>query len=72
MALRIDKVIPTVNVGSEQSRKRMKSWIDRWMAERRRGGLVRALVEGEGQKGEGEREVVLWEGKDSSGGGAWW
>ncbi|KAM0332375.1 hypothetical protein ACHAQA_002652 [Verticillium albo-atrum] len=72
MALRIEKVIPTVNVGSEPSRKRMKAWIDRWLAERRRGGLVKALVEGADGKGEGEREVVLWEGKDSSGGGAWW
>ncbi|KAM0283631.1 hypothetical protein ACHAQH_002409 [Verticillium albo-atrum] len=72
MALRIEKVIPTVNVGSEPSRKRMKAWIDRWLAERRKGGLVRALVESEDGKGEGEQEVVLWEGKDSSGGGAWW
>ncbi|KAL7792983.1 DRMBL domain-containing protein [Trichoderma ceciliae] len=70
MSLRIDKVIPTVNVGSEQSRKRMKGWIDRWMAERRKGGLVRPLVEGEDV--EQEDSSQLWEGKAGEGGGAWW
>ncbi|KAI8965892.1 DRMBL-domain-containing protein [Daldinia sp. FL1419] len=85
MALRVEKVVPTVNVGSEAGRKRMKGWIDRWLAERRRGGVVRVL-EGEGggegggdigeekenRKGEKEREVGLWEGKDGRGGGVWW
>ncbi|PHH79987.1 hypothetical protein CDD82_2033 [Ophiocordyceps australis] len=66
MALRIEKVIPTVNVGSEQSRKRMKGWIDRWMAERRRGGLIEVLVEG--RDGEGE----LWQGDPGRGRGVWW
>ncbi|KAL6895704.1 DRMBL domain-containing protein [Trichoderma longibrachiatum] len=70
MGLRIDKVIPTVNVGSEQSRKRMKGWIDRWMAERRKGGLVRPLVEGEDD--EQKDSIPLWEGKAGEGGGAWW
>ncbi|KAH0499266.1 hypothetical protein TgHK011_006471 [Trichoderma gracile] len=70
MGLRIDKVIPTVNVGSEQSRKRMKGWIDRWMTERRKGGLVRPLVEGEDD--EQQSSVPLWEGKAGEGGGAWW
>ncbi|EQL03165.1 hypothetical protein G6O67_007064 [Ophiocordyceps sinensis] len=70
MSLRIEKVIPTVNVGSEQSRKRMKGWIDRWMAERKRGGLVRPLIEG--VDGEDGKEVELWEGKAAQGGGAWW
>lgn len=70
MSLRIEKVIPTVNVGSEQSRKRMKGWIDRWMAERKRGGLVRPLIEGVDEND--CREVELWEGKTAQGGGAWW
>lgn len=38
-ALRIARVIPTVNVGSAKSRERMKAWIDRWEAERRKNGL---------------------------------
>ncbi|KAK8114728.1 hypothetical protein PG999_006797 [Apiospora kogelbergensis] len=48
MALRIEKIVPTVNVGSEASRKRMKAWTDRWIAERRRGGVVKVLPEGAG------------------------
>ncbi|KAK0656845.1 DNA repair metallo-beta-lactamase-domain-containing protein [Cercophora newfieldiana] len=56
MALRIEKVVPTVNVGSEQSRKRMKGWTDRWLAERRKGGLVRVLEEDEeGREGGGDQ-----------------
>lgn len=70
MSLRIDKVIPTVNVGSDQSRKRMKGWLDRWMTERRKGGLVRPLVEGEDD--EQKHNSQLWEGKAGEGGGAWW
>ncbi|RCI14615.1 hypothetical protein L249_6378 [Ophiocordyceps polyrhachis-furcata BCC 54312] len=69
MGLRIEKVIPTVNVGSEQSRKRMKGWIDRWMAERRRGGLVVPMVEEETDEKE---ELELWDGKTAQGGGVWW
>ncbi|KAI0176364.1 DRMBL-domain-containing protein [Hypoxylon sp. FL1284] len=78
MALRVDKVVPTVNVGSEPARRRMKAWTDRWLAERARGGLVRVL-EGEEEKweegvdkGKGKGEVVLWDGKDGKGGGVWW
>lgn len=70
MSLRIDKVIPTVNVGSDQSRKRMKGWIDRWQTERRKGGLVQPLVEG--QDDPDKLKIALWDGKTSSGGGAWW
>ncbi|KAK4451451.1 eukaryotic translation initiation factor 3-like protein [Podospora aff. communis PSN243] len=76
MALRIEKVVPTVNVGSEQSRKRMKGWTDRWLAERRKGGLVRVLEEesdGEEEgKGKERKGVVLWDGKSGKGGGAYW
>ncbi|OAA49873.1 DNA cross-link repair protein [Beauveria brongniartii RCEF 3172] len=70
MSLRIEKVIPTVNVGSEQSRKRMKSWIDRWLTERRKGGLVQPLVEGCDDPE--DLKVALWDGTTNSGGGAWW
>lgn len=69
MSLRIEHVIPTVNVGSEQSRRRMRGWIDRWTAERRRGGLLRPLVEGKDDDGKG---TLLWGGKTGGGGGAWW
>ncbi|KAJ6446167.1 DNA repair protein Pso2/Snm1 [Purpureocillium lavendulum] len=68
MCLRIEKVIPTVNVGSEQSRKRMRGWIDRWTSERRRGGLVKPLIEGK----DDEDGAEMWEGKSGKGGGAWW
>jgi DNA cross-link repair 1A protein len=40
-ALRIEKVIPTVNVGSAASRTKMKIWIDRWLAERRKNGVIK-------------------------------
>jgi DNA cross-link repair 1A protein len=40
-ALRIERVIPTVNVGSAKSRERMRMWVDKWMAERRKNGLFK-------------------------------
>jgi DNA cross-link repair 1A protein len=40
-ALRIDKIIPTVNVGSAKSREKMKAWTDRWAADRRKNGLYK-------------------------------
>ncbi|KAG6208806.1 hypothetical protein E4U35_008010 [Claviceps purpurea] len=70
MSLRIEKVIPTVNIGSEQSRKRMKAWLDRWSSERRRGGLARPLIEGEDDPDDGQ--MSLWEDKSGKGGGVWW
>ncbi|KAM5355696.1 hypothetical protein ACJ41O_002342 [Fusarium nematophilum] len=70
LSLRIEKVVPTVNVGSEQSRKRMKGWLDRWTADRRKGGFVMPLVESEDDGNKCERE--LWDGKSSKGGGAFW
>ncbi|KAK0751666.1 DNA repair metallo-beta-lactamase-domain-containing protein [Schizothecium vesticola] len=73
MALRIEKVVPTVNVGSEQSRRRMKAWTDRWLAERKRGGLVKVLIEEEGGgEGKGKKAVAMWDGKSAEGGGAYW
>jgi DNA cross-link repair 1A protein len=41
-ALRIEKIVPTVNVGSAKSRERMKLWIDRWTQDRRKNGLFKA------------------------------
>jgi DNA cross-link repair 1A protein len=38
-ALRIERIIPTVNVGSAKSRERMRGWVERWMVERKKGGL---------------------------------
>ncbi|KAI0533556.1 DNA repair metallo-beta-lactamase-domain-containing protein [Xylaria digitata] len=85
MTLRIEKVVPTVNVGSEVSRKRMKAWTDRWLSERRKGGIVKVLDEGaandtgEEVKGikddrdrEGTGKPTLWDGKDGKGGGVYW
>jgi DNA cross-link repair 1A protein len=45
-ALRIEKVIPTVNVASAASRRKMKGWIEKWLMERRKGGVVRVGGEG--------------------------
>lgn len=69
MGLRIDKIVPTVNVGSEQSRTRMKAWNDRWISERRKYGLVSPLIEGQD---EDKQDIELWDGKPGKGGGAWW
>lgn len=70
MSLRIEKVIPTVNVGSDPSRTRMKAWNDRWVSERRRCGLMKPLIEG---RDEGVEDADLWEGKaGGKGGHAWW
>ncbi|KAJ5157882.1 DNA cross-link repair protein pso2/snm1 [Penicillium canariense] len=41
-ALRIGRVIPTVNVGSQKSRDQMKIWIERWEGEKKRNGLFSA------------------------------
>ncbi|KAB5530315.1 DNA repair metallo-beta-lactamase-domain-containing protein [Coniochaeta sp. 2T2.1] len=74
MSLRIEKVVPTVNVGSEQSRKRMKGWIDRWVGERRKGGIVKVLEEKEedGEEEDEGKKVQFWQGKDGKGGWAYW
>lgn len=45
-ALRIDKIIPTVNVGSAKNREKMKAWCEKWTAEKKKNGLFR-LEDGE-------------------------
>jgi DNA cross-link repair 1A protein len=40
--LRIERVIPTVNVGSAKSRERMRAWVQRWEGDRRRNGCFPA------------------------------
>ncbi|KAJ9623690.1 DNA cross-link repair protein PSO2/SNM1 [Taxawa tesnikishii (nom. ined.)] len=40
-ALRIEKVIPTVNVGNAKSRERMKGWAEKWAMERKKNGLFK-------------------------------
>ncbi|OAL20243.1 hypothetical protein AYO20_11515 [Fonsecaea nubica] len=49
-ALRINRIVPTVNVGSARSREKMKAWIEKWEAEKRKNGLftVQAGAEGWG------------------------
>ncbi|KAL8397687.1 hypothetical protein RB594_004409 [Gaeumannomyces avenae] len=74
MSLQVERVVPTVNIGSEVGRKRMKAWTDRWLAERRRGGLVTILQEdpeesdgqGQGRAHEGDEGRDAKPGKDNS------
>jgi DNA cross-link repair 1A protein len=40
-ALRIGRVIPTVNVGSAKSREKMKMWVEKWEGEKKKSGLFR-------------------------------
>ncbi|KAL9125351.1 MAG: hypothetical protein Q9217_005432 [Psora testacea] len=40
-ALRIDKIIPTVNVGSAKSREKMKAWCEKWTMEKKKNGLYK-------------------------------
>ena len=47
-ALRIGKIIPTVNVGSAKSRERMKGWIEKWDLEKKKNGLFKIEVGDEG------------------------
>jgi DNA cross-link repair 1A protein len=46
--LHIDKIIPTVNVGSAKSRENMKAWCDRWAADKKKNGLFKLGEDGEG------------------------
>lgn len=47
-ALRINRIIPTVNVGSAKSREKMKAWIEKWDAEKRKNGLFKVEDGGDG------------------------
>ena len=40
-ALRIDKIIPTVNIGSAKSREKMKGWCEKWAMEKKKNGLFK-------------------------------
>ena len=40
-ALRIDRIVPTVNVGSAKSREKMRTWCERWAVEKKKNGLYR-------------------------------
>ncbi|KAI9819601.1 MAG: hypothetical protein M1827_007051 [Pycnora praestabilis] len=46
-ALRIDKIIPTVNIGSAKSREKMKAWCEKWAMEKKKAGLFQ-IGEGKG------------------------
>lgn len=58
MSLRIERVVPTVNVGSEASRRKMKAWTDKWLGDRARGGVLK-IRNGDGD----ERQIEEWDGK---------
>ncbi|CAO2656686.1 Nn.00g054890.m01.CDS01 [Neocucurbitaria sp. VM-36] len=45
-ALRIDRIIPTVNVGSAKSREKMKAWCERWSIDRKKNGLYKLGEDG--------------------------
>lgn len=45
-ALRIEKIIPTVNIGSAKTRDLMKGWCERWAAERKKNGLYKVPEDG--------------------------
>lgn len=64
MALPIERVVPTVNVGSEKGRAAMRGWIERWIGERKRWGAVKVVGEAEGKEsirdGKGRGRGVCW------------
>ncbi|KAK3112179.1 DNA cross-link repair protein PSO2/SNM1 [Teratosphaeriaceae sp. CCFEE 6253] len=45
-ALRIERVIPTVNVGSAKGREKMKGWCERWAIERKKNGVWKLPEDG--------------------------
>jgi DNA cross-link repair 1A protein len=47
-ALRIDKIIPTVNVGNAKSREKMKAWCEKWASDKKKNGLFTLGEDGSG------------------------
>lgn len=47
-ALRIGRIIPTVNVGSARSREKMKAWMEKWELEKKKNGLFKVEAGAEG------------------------
>ncbi|RUS26736.1 DNA repair metallo-beta-lactamase-domain-containing protein [Jimgerdemannia flammicorona] len=43
-SLDVRRIVPTVNVGSEKSRRGMETWFKRWEEEKRRNGCVRVVA----------------------------
>jgi len=68
MSLRIERVVPTVNVGSENSRKRMKAWLDKWYSDRGKGGTVKPRLRNDVTE---EQAIQQWDGKGKDR-EAWW
>ncbi|PKS06450.1 hypothetical protein jhhlp_007198 [Lomentospora prolificans] len=68
MSLRIERVIPTVNVGSEASRRKMKGWIDKWLADRAKGGILKPQPEGANSDA---ATIQEWDGKGTNR-DVWW
>lgn len=69
-ALRIEKVVPTVNVGSGKGREKMRQWCERWAVERKKNGLFRVWEKGEGGGGGGGKDDGGDGGKDGNGSGS--
>ncbi|BFZ61939.1 hypothetical protein YB2330_003017 [Saitoella coloradoensis] len=47
-AVRVGRIVPTVNVGTERGRERMRGWVERWEGEKVRSGRLGVR---EGQEG---------------------
>jgi len=70
-ALRIEKVIPTVNVGSKKGRAAMQAWIERWKAEQRKSGLFQVVRNEETEVDARSGQKVQKKGAWYAGKGTW-
>lgn len=70
-ALRIEKVIPTVNVGSKKGRAAMQAWIERWKAEQRKSGLFQVVRNEETEIDDRSGKKVQKKGAWYAGRGTW-